>query len=124
VRALPQATQPLGGRAYRGATLWAILDAAGLAHPGARPNEILRKYVVATGTDGYQAMIAVGEIAPGFGEAPDIVAIAVDGAPLAADGFARLVVPRDGRPGRSVANLAHLEVLTAPAPAMPRRASP
>lgn len=115
---LPRVTQAFAGRSYTGVTLWDFLDrTVGLRHPGAKPGDLLRMYVVATGTDGYQVVISMGEIAPSFGNAPDIIAIEVDGHGLGPEGFARLVVPRDARGGRSVANLARLQVLCVPAAA-------
>jgi len=76
---------------------------------------MLRWYAVVTGTDGYQAVIAWGEIAPGFENKSVLVAYAQDGQPLSqADGMARLVVPGDQRGGRYVNNVRTITLLHAP----------
>ena len=54
----------------------------GASHEIRRPldpsikNDLLRFGVVATGSDGYRAFISLGEIAPQFGNQPDLVAYA------------------------------------------------
>ena len=86
-------------------------------------NDILGKFLVATGSDGYRAVIALGEIAPNFGDQKDLIAIDLNGTGKVgggpngdANGFARLVIPGDIRAGRYVSNLIGLEVYSAPAP--------
>jgi hypothetical protein len=96
---------------YTGVSLWTLLNAAGiLTDPGVK-NDILRDYVVATGSDGYQAILSLGELNPKFGNEPDLVAYADTAGTLpGGDGFARLVVPNDIAGGRYVSNLVSLEV--------------
>src|SRR5262249_40543616 len=68
--------------------------------PGGR-NAKLRPDVRATGADGYQALLAWGELDPDFGAQPVLVAWERDGQPLGeGQGAARLVVPADKRGGR------------------------
>jgi hypothetical protein len=77
-------------------------------------NDLLRFGVVATGSDGYRAFIALGEIAPQFGHQNDLVAYADTGGQLGAngsDGALRLIVPGDHAGGRYVSNLVSLEVV-------------
>lgn len=107
-------------RTYSGYLLWDLLNssAIGLVTDPAVRNDILNKYVVATGTDGYKAVFAMGEIDPGFGGRDYFIALeeVVNGVsvPLSdADGFARVVVPGDVRGGRYVSNLYSLEVFSA-----------
>jgi DMSO/TMAO reductase YedYZ molybdopterin-dependent catalytic subunit len=117
--ALPQVTLPVTfGSAqtvesgvFTGPRLLDVLNAAGgPAFPAAR-NSKLRTYILATGADGYQAVIAWGEIDPDFGAEPVLVAIQRDGQPLGDNqGMARLVVPDDKRGGRHVATLVSLEL--------------
>lgn len=137
--ALPAATERVtyiaaGGpvsATYVGVPLWSLLSAAGLVTDPAVKNETLRYYALATGSDGYEAAIALGEIDPRFGgkaAAPDLVAYAQldpqgNAAPLGPDGFARLVVPGDGAGGRYVSNLVSLQVLDATAAAVPEPGS-
>jgi DMSO/TMAO reductase YedYZ molybdopterin-dependent catalytic subunit len=114
LRALPATQVAAGGHQYAGVSLWSLLDAAGLAvNPGER-NGRLAGYVLATGSDGYRVVFSLGELAPDFGNQPVIVAYTMDGQPLDTSGFARLVVPGDKKGGRSVANLAGLEIIAAP----------
>ena len=99
---------------YTGVSLWTLLSAAGLVTDAAIKNDILRKIVVATGSDGYAAVFALGEIDPFFGHQPDLVAYADTGGQLGEgglDGFARLVTPGDIAGGRYVSNLVSLQVL-------------
>jgi hypothetical protein len=75
----------------------------------------LRWYAVVTGTDGYQAVIAWGEIDPGFEGKPVLLAYEQDGQLLGpSDGMARLVVPGDQRGGRYVSNVRTIALLHAP----------
>ena len=113
--ALPQVTRTVGANTYTGPTLWSVLNAAGLKTDATLKNPTLAMYVVATGSDGYRALISLGELDPGFGNQPDIVALAVNGAGLGTNGFARTVVPNDVKAGRWVSNLVKLEVFTAAA---------
>jgi DMSO/TMAO reductase YedYZ molybdopterin-dependent catalytic subunit len=116
LKALPTVTETVGGITYTGVSLWDLLDAqAGIVTDPAVKNDILDKYVVATGSDGYKTLISMGEIDPAFGNQPDIVAYAADGQPLGANGFARLVLPGDVKAGRWVSNLVDLQVFSAAA---------
>lgn len=102
---------------YTGVSLWSLLNQVGIVTDPDRKNDILGKYLVATGTDGYQAVIALGEINPNFGNQPYFVAHSetINGQEqsLGSNGFARLVLPGDVRGGRYVSNLISLEVLSA-----------
>jgi DMSO/TMAO reductase YedYZ molybdopterin-dependent catalytic subunit len=88
-----------------------IAAAGGLAIDPAVKNDKLRHYVLATGTDGYGAVVAWAEIDPSFAGTRVVVAWAEDGKPLAGTpGPARLVVPSDQSGGRYVFSLVRLEV--------------
>lgn len=96
---------------YTGALLWDVLTAAGVMLDPTIKNDVLRKLVAATGTDGYQADFALGELSPNFGNAPILVAYADTAGQIAGGaGFARLVVPGDVAGGRYVSNLDSLVV--------------
>ena len=122
------ATYKAGGGAvrdaYTGTALWTLLGSAGGIKPipGVK-NSSLLNYVVAVGSDGYEAVFSGGELNPMFGgssSAPDLVAYSDTGGQLGpggADGFARMVVPGDKAGGRYVSNLVDLTVGQAPAPA-------
>jgi hypothetical protein len=104
---------------YTGVSLWTLLSTAGLITNPTIKNDVLRQYVVAVGSDGYEAIFSLGEIDPMFGDQPDLVAYADTGGQLGpggADGFARMVVPGDIAGGRYVSNLVELAVFDASVP--------
>ncbi len=104
---------------YTGVSLWTLITSAGLVSNSSIKNDVLRKYVVAVGTDGYEAVISLSEIDPMFGNQPDLVAYADTEGQLGsggADGFARIVVPGDSAGGRYVSNLIELGVFDASVP--------
>lgn len=101
-----------------GPSLWSVLAEAGAVDP-AQPREQVRRVVLATGRDGYVAVLALGEIAPDFAGRPVLLALRMDGRALAPAAL-RLAVPGEVRGGRSVRDLARLEVLApAEGPALP-----
>jgi hypothetical protein len=70
---------------------------------------------VATGSDGYKAVLALGEVDPSFHPGEVLVADTMDGKPLDAhSGPFKLVVTEDKRPARSVRNLASIELKSVP----------
>ncbi len=97
-------------------SLWTLLNDTGLLTDASVKNDILRDFVVATGSDGYRAIISLGEIDPAFGNQPDLVAYADTAGQLGAsgaDGAMRLIVPGDQAGGRYVSNLVSLDVMHA-----------
>lgn len=96
---------------FTGVLLWDILSSAQVNFNADVGNDKLGFYIVATGSNGFQAVIAWGEIDPEFGNQPILVAFEKDGTALDA---AQLVVPGDGRGGRYVSGLVSLEVRDAP----------
>src|SRR5262245_43495583 len=114
LQALPVVERTVGSNVYRGVSLWELLDkTAGLALDAAVKGDVLARYVVATGSDGYQALFTLGELHPAFGAQPVLIAYQADGAALGGKGFARIVVPNDIKAGRWVSNLVSLEVFAA-----------
>lgn len=122
LRSLPVTTQTATYRAgsrtitdtYTGVTLWTLLRAVGPPAGTSSNAVVLHDIVVATGTDGYRAVIAMGEIDPQFGHQPDLIAYADTAGQLGTsgrDGFARLVVPGDRAGGRYVSNLARIAII-------------
>ena len=98
---------------FTGVPLWLLVNEAGVISRPGHKNDLIGKYLVATASDGYVAVIALGEILPDYQNQPIMVAYARDGAPLDRDGMARLVVPGDKAGGRHVRNLTHVEILDA-----------
>jgi hypothetical protein len=73
----------------------------------------LGDYIVATGSDGYKAVLALAEVDPEFHPGEVVVADQMDGKPLDAhSGPLKLVVTEDKRPARSVRNLVGIELKT------------
>ncbi|MGA8274384.1 MAG: molybdopterin-dependent oxidoreductase [Candidatus Sulfotelmatobacter sp.] len=71
----------------------------------------LSGYIVATGSDGYRAVLALAEIDPSFHPGEVLVADLMNGKPLDEhSGPFKLVVTEDKRPARSVRNLVSLEL--------------
>ena len=99
---------------YAGVPLMDLLAKLGVAHGKDLMGKALGQYVVATGSDGYVSVVALGEVDPEFHPGQVLVADAMDGKPLDATvGPFRLVVTEDKRPARSVRNLVKIEVRTA-----------
>ena len=99
---------------YTGVSLWTLIEDAGLLTDPHVKNDLLNFIVVGTGSDGYRAIISVGEIAPQFGNQPVLVAYADTIGHLGPGGRAsamQLVVPGDTQVGRYVENLVSLEVI-------------
>ena len=116
--ALPPVTHEVGGRRYTGVDLWSLLHtSAALEAEGDSGANLQSMYLVATGADGYQALVSLAEMSPELGGQRVLIAYRMDGQPLAR-GLARLVVVGDGKAGRSVSGLEAIEVFAA-APAVP-----
>lgn len=96
---------------YTGVRLWDVLDQAGIQLHADIKNDVLRKYVVITANDGYETVISLGEIDPGFGANPYLLAWEEDGAALTGDaGPVRLITPGDVKGGRYVSGVVTIEV--------------
>jgi len=96
---------------YSGVRLANLLPRVGAPLGKELHGRALADYVVATGSDGYQSVLALGEVDPSFHPGEVIVADAMDGKPLDAhSGPLKLVVTEDKRPARSVRNLVSIEV--------------
>ncbi len=103
---------------YTGVSLWTLIQDAGVLTDPAIKNDLLNYAVVATGSDGYRAIISLGETDPAFGHQPDLVAYADTAGQLGTggqDGALRLIVPGDVAGGRYVSNLVSLQVIDATA---------
>lgn len=99
---------------YSGIRLADLLSKIGAPLGSELHGKALANYVVATGSDGYQSVVALGEADPGFHSGEVLVADAMDGKPLDAhSGPLKLVVTEDKRPARSVRNLVQIELKTA-----------
>jgi hypothetical protein len=96
---------------YAGVRVVDLVSKIGAPVGGDLRGKALGDYVVATGTDGYEAVLALAEVDPSFHPGEVIVADAMDGKPLDAhNGPLKLVVTEDKRPARAVRNLISLEL--------------
>jgi DMSO/TMAO reductase YedYZ molybdopterin-dependent catalytic subunit len=96
---------------YTGVRLWDVLARANPIIDPDRNGDPLRKYVVLTANDGYEVVIALGEIDPAFGGHPYLLAWEEDGAPLTGDkGPVELVTPGDKTSGRYIWGIDTIEV--------------
>jgi len=96
---------------YAGVPLISLLTPLGVSD---KPHgKDLRLYVVAVGSDGYEAVYSVGEVTPDIHDATVIVADAENGKPLVSDGPLKLIDTRDKRPARWVRNPVAIKVLAA-----------
>jgi DMSO/TMAO reductase YedYZ molybdopterin-dependent catalytic subunit len=96
---------------YSGVPLMDLLAHLGVPHGRTLMGKALAEYIVATGSDGYKSVVALGEIDPAFHPGVVLVADTLDGKPLGAKtGPFRLVVSEDKKMARSVRNLVEIEV--------------
>jgi hypothetical protein len=93
---------------YTGVLLWSLIEKAGLANVGAK-NAALRHTLLVTGRDGYAVALAVGEVDPHY-EGKSVILAYAGGEPPASIAAPRLVVPGDKHGGRSVRDVASIEV--------------
>ena len=118
LEALPQSEsahpggRPLTDHQYRGPLLWTVLATAHLLDP-ARHADIVRQTLRIGGSDGYVAILAMGELAPDFENKPAILALTEDGKPLPRP---HAIIPGDSRGGRSVRDVVTLTLDELPKP--------
>ena len=97
--------------AYSGVPLIDLLKQLGA--PAKPMGKQLRLYLVAQGSDGYEAVYSLAEVAPELHNATVIVADTLAGEPLGDKGPLQLVTTGDKALARCVRNLVVIRVLTA-----------
>lgn len=96
---------------YSGVPLIALLTPLGVSeHPRGKD---LRLYVVAEGSDLYEAVYSSGEITPDVSSSTVIVADTENGKALAGDGPLKLIATAEKRPARWVRSLVAIKVFAA-----------
>ena len=96
------------GGTYTGVPLWSLLEKAKTVDaPG--KNAALLHTLIVTGRDGYGVALAIGEIDPHY-EGKQVILAYQGGEPPASFEALRLVVPGDAHGGRSVRDVARIEV--------------
>lgn len=112
LKALLSSTVTIGPNTYTGVDLWTTLSkTARVKTDPSAMNGTIAMIVVATGSDGYRAVLSLAEIDPAFGQRPVLIAYAMNGSGLGRSGDIRLIVGGDARMGRSVSNLVSVDVL-------------
>ena len=94
---------------YTGALLLDIVKQAAPVDQGSDAGAPWRHTIIATGHDGYGVAVSIGEIDPRFAGKQVLIAYERDGQPMKGQIF-RMVVPGDAHGGRSVNDLATLEI--------------
>ena len=93
---------------YTGVLLWALLERAQpIDEPG--KNASLKHTLMISGRDGYAVALALGEIDPHY-EGKQIILAYLGGEPSASMSSLRLIVPGDVHGGRSVRDVAKIEL--------------
>lgn len=109
--ALPETTITAGlnGKtvSVTGPLLSSLLSYAGVAYNSACKNDELRYWVEATNANGKAVVLTAGELDPGFGNRPAVLAIVENGGMLTSEG-PTLVVPND----TGARNLEHVTKIT------------
>jgi hypothetical protein len=94
---------------YTGPLLIDVLAKAGPDFDPAIKNDKLRHFVSVTASDGYQALVAYGELDPSFENKKILLAVTEDGVSLNDQG-PRLVVPGDKFGGRYVTGVSKVNL--------------
>jgi len=101
---------------FTGVLLWDLIQEAQVITDPAQKNDLFRKAVLITGSDCYEIVYAMGELAPQLGGTHQvIVAFKRDDLLLGdREGMARIINPGDKAGARRVMNIVRIRVLTAP----------
>ncbi len=115
--ALPHVTLKLynehakADQTYSGVPLVELLKPLGV--PEKPKGKDFTLYLVAEGSDGYKVVYSIGEALPDVHDGTVLVADAMDGKPLGANGPVQLVATGEKRPARWVRNLVAIRVKAA-----------
>lgn len=97
---------------YSGVPLSTLLEKVNAPLGKELHGEAMALYLIATGSDGYSAVLSLAEVDPSFHEGQVIVADRRDGQPLGKSGPFQLIVSEDKRPARWVHNLVSITLLS------------
>ena len=97
---------------YTGVGLSDLLAKYGLTLDNGGAKQVYHSYVRAEGTDHYFVLFSATELEDKVHTGDAIVALTVDGKPLAEDGKFKMVLAGEKRPARWVTNLASLSIVT------------
>ena len=104
------------GGTFTGILLWDLVQEAEVIIDPNRRNDLCRKSVLMTGSDCYEQLYALGELAPRLGGSHQvIVAFLRDDVPMDdGEGMARMINPGDKAGARRVRNITRIRVLPPP----------
>jgi hypothetical protein len=108
-----EATLNVHGEMHRcsGPSLAAVVARLGLPGNEALRGAALQRGIMIRARDGYAVLFSLGEIDPGTGAEPAIIATQCDGKPIGPEeGPYRLVVPNDKCPTRSIRQVESIEL--------------
>jgi hypothetical protein len=120
LQALPQKTITVhnehtkADETYTGVVLSDLLAKYGAPFDRANEKTIFHSYIRAEGTDHYYVLYSGSEVEGALHNADVMIALTLDGKPLADDGQLKLVASGDKRPARWVRNLSAISVVTVP----------
>ncbi|MFD4790871.1 molybdopterin-dependent oxidoreductase [Streptomyces sp. NPDC058459] len=103
------ATSGVQRHLFSGPRLYHVLTDAGPEFDPVRRKDRLRFLISVTGTDGHRAVLSWAEIDPDFADAPVLLALTMDGAPLDAAG-PQLVLPQDRCGARHISGITGIQV--------------
>jgi hypothetical protein len=96
---------------YSGISLAAVLRHTGVTLGHEARDRYLTRYVLVTSSDGYRALLSIGEVDPYLRKSHVLLADKLDGRPLdPSDGPWRLIIPDDVRRRRWVRAVERIEV--------------
>jgi DMSO/TMAO reductase YedYZ molybdopterin-dependent catalytic subunit len=94
---------------FTGPLLHAVLSSAGPDFDPVRRKDRLRFLIAVEGADGHRVLLSWAEIDPDFGQAPVLLAVGIDGAPLDRAG-PQLVLPQDRCGARHISGIRTIRV--------------
>ncbi|MFI7385517.1 molybdopterin-dependent oxidoreductase [Streptomyces sp. NPDC049813] len=103
------ATSGIQHHRFSGPRLYDVLSAAGPGFDPVRRKDRLRFLIAVSGADGHHALLSWAEIDPDFADAPVLLALTVDGAPLDRAG-PQLVLPQDRCGARHISGIDAIRV--------------
>jgi hypothetical protein len=98
---------------YAGVALGDLLAKAGFVADKTTQKKMLHSFIQAEGTDKYWVLYSAIEVEPSEHDGDVIVATAMDGKPLGADGNFKLISTADKKPQRWVRNLTAITLKSA-----------
>jgi len=98
---------------FTGVLLWDLIQEAQVITDPAQKNDLLRKAVLITGSDCYETVYAMGELAPQYGGTHQVIVAFKRDDQLLGDreGMARIINPGDKAGARRVMNIVRIRVL-------------